>query len=86
MCECALTCCAVCSCNRYDAQRKAGQFLTERRANVLKACKNWEEMSKFLHYHDRYKEHIKSFEVCYKNIIIACNNCDALIARDTFSG
>lgn len=51
------------SCNRYNAQRKAGEILTNRRQVVLKDCKDWEEMSKFLHYYERYKEHIKSYEV-----------------------
>lgn len=52
-----------CSCNRYDAQLKATQTLHQRRQTVLKDCKDWEEMSKFLHYYERYKEHIKSYQV-----------------------
>ena len=52
-----------CSCNRYDAQRKAGQFLNERKQEVLRSCKDWDQMSKFLHYHERYMEHINSYQV-----------------------
>lgn len=53
------------SCNRYDAQLKARESLHHRREAVLRDCKDWEEMSKFLHYYERFKEHIKSYEVNY---------------------
>ncbi len=42
---------------------KAGQYLDERRQVALKSCKDWEAMSKFLHYYERYKEHINSYQV-----------------------
>ena len=51
------------SCNRYDAQARAGQHLDDRRQGALKNCKDWEAMSKFLHYYERYKEHINSYKV-----------------------
>lgn len=52
-----------CSCNRYDAQHKAVQYLDQRKQEVLRDCKDWEQMSKFLHFYERYKEHIKSHAV-----------------------
>lgn len=51
------------NCNRYDAQLQAGHLLAERRDGVLKDYKGWEEMSRFLHYHERYREHMKSYDL-----------------------
>lgn len=58
-----LTCMFFLSCNRYDAQARADQYLVERKQGALKNCKDWEAMSKFLHYYERYKEHINSYKV-----------------------
>lgn len=63
--------CDMCSCNRYDAQRKAGNLLDHRRQEVMNEHKDWEEVSKFLHYHERYKEHINSYKVRYSQCVIA---------------
>ena len=55
-----------CSCNRYDAQRKATLSLDHRKQEALKDYREWEKISKFLHYYERYKEHIKSYQVTEK--------------------
>ena len=53
----------VCSCNRYDARKKADEMLEDRKAEIVKEADKLEEIGRFLHYYERYKEHIKSLSV-----------------------
>lgn len=56
--------CIMCSsCNRYDAQRKASNILFDRQQQVARDNAGWERISKFLHFYERYKEHINSLMV-----------------------
>jgi len=56
-------CCHGCSCNRYDARKKADDMLQQRKVEVLREADKFDQISRFLHYYQRYQEHIKSLSV-----------------------
>ena len=50
-------------CNRYDAQKKAASLLEKRRDSYYGNARELEAVSRFLHYYERYKEHLNSLAV-----------------------
>lgn len=47
-------------CNRYKAQEKASALLEKRRGSYYSDARELEAVSRFLHYYERYKEHLNS--------------------------